>query len=94
VFFLVRVLALVLGSEAIASEICMPADEMEAALLDWYDEHPDQENPSEIALWKSDGGETWTIVRYNDDGTACTLHHGTDWNASKVSFLLTADSNQ
>jgi hypothetical protein len=94
VFRIIGVLGFLVASEVIASEVCMPSDEMEAALIDWYGERPVQANSSNIVLWKSEGGETWTVVKYNPDGTACTLQHGTNWNGSLSSNELNADINQ
>ena len=79
---IIGIFVFLLASEAVASEVCMPSHEMEAALIDWYDERPMQENASNIVLWKSERGETWTVVKYNSDGTACTLENGTNWDGS------------
>jgi hypothetical protein len=94
VFRIVGVLGFILASEASASEVCMPSDELKAALIDWYAESPVQVNSSNTILWKSEGGETWTVVKYNPDGTACTLQHGTNWNGSLSFVGLNADINQ
>ena len=65
-----------------ATEFCMPSDELEAALIDWYGEHPVEESSDNIVLWASQGGETWTVVQYNADGTACTLGQGSNWSGA------------
>lgn len=62
--------------------VCMPALELEAALIDWYQERPLGEPHETIVLWAAEAGETWTIVKYLANGTACSLESGTDWNAS------------
>ncbi len=59
-----------------ASEICMPSIELEAALIDWYQERPSEKHPDNIVLWQSDNGKTWTLVQYDEDGMACSLEHG------------------
>jgi len=69
-------------SAAHATEVCMPSGELEAALIDWYGERPVEESSGNIVLWASQGGETWTIVQYNVDGTACTLEQGSNWNGA------------
>ncbi len=66
----------------------MPATEMEAALIDWYQENPAEEVRHDIVLWTSQGGETWTLVKYRSDGVACTLENGVNWRGfqSSASF--------
>jgi hypothetical protein len=82
VFRIVGIFVFLFASEAVASDVCMPFNEMEASLIDWYDERPVQEIISNVVLWKSERGETWTVVKYNPDGTACTLQHGTNLDGS------------
>lgn len=59
-----------------ADDVCMPAAELEAALIDWYGEEPADEGPSDTVLWRSATGSTWTVVRYFQDGTACAIDSG------------------
>jgi hypothetical protein len=66
-------------SKVLSSDICMPTTEMEAALIDWYQEQPAEEIRQDIVLWTSKGGETWTLVKYRSDGVACTLENGVNW---------------
>lgn len=78
-------LALILGSfasGALAAEVCMPAHEMRASLIDWYGERPvpgqDQGNTQ---LWVSEATGTWTIVKSLSDGNACVTAQGENWMA-------------
>ena len=75
-------------SEALSSGICMPSAEMEAALIDWYQEQPVEEVRHDIVLWTSQGGETWTLVGYRSDRVACVLENGVNWHGfqSSASF--------
>ena len=81
-------LVFLLSSQAQAEVICMAADDLEAALIDWYGEHPSRELSSEIVLWKSNDGHTWTVVEYLSDGRACSLLSGMNWDENRelVSF--------
>ena len=67
-----------------ASEVCMPADVLEAALIDWYGESPKADGPSNSVLWASPGGETWTLVKYTPEGNACRVGHGSNWTGAAV----------
>lgn len=78
-FFRVILLLLLFPANAVASETCMPADEMEATLIDWYGEHPAEETSPNVVLWLSGAGESWTLVAYKSNGTACTIEHGSGW---------------
>lgn len=51
----------------------MQSNELDAALIDWYEERPAQEYPHNIVLWKSANGATWTLVKYDSSGVACTI---------------------
>jgi hypothetical protein len=86
--FVVPVLIAAAPSMALSSSVCMPATEMEAALIDWYQEQPAEEIGHDIVLWTSKGGETWTLVKYRSDGVACTLENGINWRGfqSSASF--------
>ncbi len=66
-------------SEARPAAVCMPSEKMEAALIDWYQEQPIEEASKDIVLWASQGGETWTLVKYRSDGVACAMESGADW---------------
>lgn len=79
------VFALGLGSIATtgaAQDVCMPAAELKASLIDWYGEAPVAE-PTEAnqQLWASQTSGTWTMVRTMADGNACVLAQGDDWMA-------------
>jgi hypothetical protein len=67
-------------AHARSSGVCMQSAELEAALIDWYQEQPAEVTGHDIVLWKSQGGETWTLVKYRSDGVACALKNGTDWH--------------
>ena len=70
-----------------AVEICMPADELDAALMEWYGETVVGPGPNGTVLWASDTSKTWTLVKYSADGEACSVSHGTDMPEN---FLLVA----
>ena len=64
-----------------AENVCMMADEMKAALIDWYGETPVSEpNETREQVWASDDTGTWTIIRTFSDGSACVLAQGEDWS--------------
>jgi len=76
------------SASAADTAVCMPAAEMEAALIDWYGERPVPENASEKEkLWVSDRTGTWTMVEYRTSGQACVLAQGKDWLASQNLLL-------
>ncbi|MEM1350947.1 MAG: hypothetical protein AAGF27_01310 [Pseudomonadota bacterium] len=69
-------LFLTLAAPLSAGEICMPAAELEAALIDWYAEQPTMVGPDGVVLWQSEDGASWTAVKYRDDGIACSIGNG------------------
>ena len=87
-FFTILVVIFSFPAALMASEICMQSNELEAALIDWYEERPAQEYPPSIVLWKSENGATWTLVKYDSNGTACTIEHGSNWAGSRYSVNL------
>lgn len=67
---------------AIASEVCMPAKELKASLVDWYGETPvDGQSEGNIQVWASKHTGTWTAVKTLSDGMACVTGQGNDWMA-------------
>ncbi|MEW9920500.1 S-adenosyl-L-homocysteine hydrolase [Marimonas sp. MJW-29] len=72
--------ALAAAPSAQAQEVCMTADEMKAALIDWYGERPISE-PTETneQIWVSQETGTWTMIRMFSDGNACVLAQGDGW---------------
>ncbi|MCE8005542.1 S-adenosyl-L-homocysteine hydrolase [Aestuariivita sp.] len=79
-------LAFVPHATAAQEPICMPGDQLEAALVDWYGEAPMPETVSSptstVRLWASEETGTWTLVTYLIDGTACVLNDGQDLDRS------------
>ncbi len=60
--------------------VCMSADEMKAALIDWYGEEPVAEPSSDKEqVWASKSTGTWTMIKTYSDGSACVLAKGDDW---------------
>ncbi|MEL6452826.1 MAG: S-adenosyl-L-homocysteine hydrolase [Pseudomonadota bacterium] len=92
--FSIGALALTLGGAAtgaVASNVCMPAAEMEASLIDWYGETPVDGSDSETTqIWASDQSGTWTLVQYLADGQSCVLAQGSDWGSEVSEDLLIA----
>lgn len=80
-----------MASAASAEEVCMSADEMGAALIDWYGERPISE-PSEAneQIWVSQQTGTWTLVKTFSDGNACVIAQGEDWNGGLASEEMIA----
>lgn len=91
VFWTATVLLFGLTSLLYAEEICMPAAELEASLIDWYGEKPVAEGPRGLVVWSSDEGNTWTLVAYKANGTACALEQGRDWNGAVSVAQLASD---
>ena len=87
-FFILRILVFLFPAAATASEVCMASSELEAALIDWYEERPSQDYSPNIVLWKSQDGATWTLVRYISNNTACTIEHGSNWNDARYSVVF------
>lgn len=69
-----------LAPAAKAEQVCMVADEMKAALIDWYGERPIAE-PTETSeqIWVSQETGTWTMIKLLSDGNACVMAQGEDW---------------
>ncbi|MFT6676870.1 MAG: hypothetical protein ACJAVM_003076 [Sulfitobacter sp.] len=70
------------ASAANAGDVCMPAGELKASLIDWYGEQPIAE-PTEKheQLWASKQTGTWTMVKTLADGNACVIGQGDNWMA-------------
>lgn len=79
------VLAFGLGTAATtgaAQDVCMPAAELKASLIDWYGETPvDGATQDRQQLWASQRSGTWTMVRTMADGNACVVAQGENWMA-------------
>ena len=77
--------AIILGlasfsTAAQAEQVCMSADEMKAALIDWYGEQPvPGASDKTDEVWASPQTGTWTMFRTFSDGNACVLAQGDDW---------------
>lgn len=76
-----------------ADVVCLPDAELEAALIDWHGEQPSEQLGQDIVIWTSEGGATWTMVKYHDDGTACRLESGTEWKPAQSLSERMAKSN-
>jgi hypothetical protein len=76
---------------AFADDVCMPAAELEAALIDWYGEAPRAEGPAGTVLWVTSDGASWTLVRYEADGTACSIDHGVGEAEGAEAFAYATD---
>ncbi len=82
-------------NSAMAQQVCMTADEMGAALIDWYGETPNAA-PSETReqLWVSEETGTWTMVKTYSDGQACVIAQGDDWMEGLEQDQLLASLSQ
>ncbi|MCR8825440.1 hypothetical protein [Pseudosulfitobacter koreensis] len=82
------------ASAAMADSVCMSSAEMEASLVDWYDEAPvaGQEN-KDTQIWASERNGTWSLVQYLPDGNSCVLETGEDWNDGSDAGALLAQLN-
>ncbi|MFQ3233687.1 MAG: hypothetical protein ACI82J_001380 [Sulfitobacter litoralis] len=78
-------LALGLGAvaaPALASDVCMPAQELKASLVDWYGETPvEGQDDSAVQIWASDNTGTWSAVKTLSNGMACVTAQGQNWMA-------------
>lgn len=71
---------LVGAQEGSNQDVCMPAEEMKASLVDWYGETPVAEPSDEgEQMWASDRSGTWTMVKLMADGNACVIAQGDNW---------------
>jgi hypothetical protein len=86
------VLALALAQPAqSAGDVCMPAPEMKAALIDWYGERPvAAPSADRKQLWVSQTSGTWTLVRTFSDGISCVLAQGEEWTGTLSQDALIA----
>ena len=67
-------------------DVCMPAAEMKASLVDWYGETPVAEPSAKgEQMWASDRSGTWTMVKLLADGNACVIAQGDNWMAGAES---------
>ncbi|SHF34971.1 hypothetical protein SAMN05444273_105224 [Litoreibacter ascidiaceicola] len=70
--------------------VCMATEEMEASLVDWYDETPAVMAEDGTIVWASGIGGTWTVVSYKDNGTSCALAQGDNWSPNMDADALLA----
>ncbi|WP_172327824.1 S-adenosyl-L-homocysteine hydrolase [Mangrovicoccus sp. HB161399] len=82
-------LALLLPAAATADVICMDSDEMEAALIDWYQLQPVSWTATENSvIWASSGSGVWALVDYDDKTRmACVMDQGEDWTEGGAGML-------
>ncbi len=80
-----RVLPTGLGTvaaPAMASDVCMPAQELKASLVDWYGETPvEGQDDGAVQIWASDDTGTWSAVKTLSNGMACVTAQGANWMA-------------
>jgi hypothetical protein len=70
------------ATTAAAEDVCMPAGEMKAALIDWYGERPvPGESQGSSQVWASSTTGTWSMVKFMGDGNACVTAQGDNWMA-------------
>lgn len=72
-----------LAGAAQAQSVCMDAQELEAALIDWHGESPAGALQGDRQLWASEASGSWTLVIYRTGGQACVLDQGEDWDGAR-----------
>ncbi|WP_138469776.1 S-adenosyl-L-homocysteine hydrolase [Poseidonocella sp. HB161398] len=77
------------ASMATADVICMKSDEMEAALIDWYQLSPvSWTSTEESVIWASSDTGVWALVDYDGKtGMSCVLDQGEDWTDGGAGML-------
>lgn len=70
------------AAPAFAADVCMPAQELKASLVDWYGEVPiEGQTEGGTQIWASDQSGTWSAVKTLSNGMACVTAQGTNWMA-------------
>ena len=75
----ISILYLLLSVSAVAQTppVCMPHEELDASLIDWYGERAvSQSDDGRWILWRNANTTSWTVVEYLENGLACTSAHG------------------
>ena len=85
---LVVILGLILVAAPVpgrAGWLCMPLDELNAALVDWYGETlVNTASRDKERLWMSAQTGTWTRAVIRSDGNACVTGQGDGWTGASV----------
>lgn len=72
--------ATLFAAQGAFAQVCMDANELHAALADWYQESPTgpqtEQRDSKTQLWASSEHNTWTLVRYYSSTSACVVAQG------------------
>ncbi len=80
-FAAAALIATTLPAFAQEEAVCLPTEEAEAALVDWYGETPVAGDVADGHLmWAAGIGQSWTLLSYEADGTSCTLAQGENWS--------------
>ncbi len=85
-------LALLVPAAATADIVCMDSDEMEAALIDWYQLQPVSWTSTENSvIWASADSGVWALVDYDDKThMSCVLDQGEDWTEGGAGMMSAA----
>ena len=78
------------------SKVCMEASELEAAIVDWYNETLVSWEGSDTYVWASGVGGTWTVVQYTSNGSkefACVIGQGYNWGPGVDKDVLLASAD-
>lgn len=78
------------------SAVCIPTPELEASLVDWYNETLVSQESDDTYVWASGIGGTWTIVTYNPTPVgevACVIAQGDNWQPGYDEDVLLAMAN-
>ena len=80
------------ATSAPSAVTCMDPAELQAALIDWYQEEPKGEPvqhwDSKVQLFASEETGTWTMVRTYEGLSACVIAQGEDWQPEDTGPVL------
>ncbi len=91
-FAAAALIAMSLPAVAQEEALCLPTEEAEAALMDWYGETPVSGDAQQGHLmWAAGIGQSWTLLSYEADGTSCTIAQGENWSPHLHGDALVAE---
>lgn len=81
------------SAAANSAQVCMATGELEASLVDWYNETPTRQVDNGSVLWTSSESGTWTLVAHKAGGESCVVETGQDWSMAEFQHDLVAQLN-